>query len=34
MDVVKLYPSLKAEEVSKMAAKAFLESSLQMEVDT
>ena len=34
MDVVKLYPSLKAEELSKMAAKAFLESSLEMELDT
>ena len=33
MDVIKLYPSLKAEEVSKLAAKAFMESSLELEVD-
>ena len=33
MDVIKLYPSLKSEEVSKLAAKAFMESSLEVEVD-
>ena len=33
MDVIKLYPSLKAEEVSKLAAKAFMESSLEVEVN-
>ena len=34
MDVIKLYPSLKAEEVSKLAAKAFMESSLEVEVNS
>ena len=33
MDVIKLYPSLKADEVSKLAAKAFMESSLEVEVN-
>ena len=33
MDVVKLYPSLKADEVAKLVSKAFLDSSLEVEVD-
>ena len=34
MDVEKLYPSLKAEEVSKLVGKAFLESKLEVNVNT
>ena len=33
MDVVKLYPSLKAEKVAKLAAKAFNDSNHEIEVD-
>ena len=34
MDVEKLYPSLKADEVSKLVGKAFLESELEVDVNT
>ena len=34
MGVEKLYPSLKAEEVSKLVGKAFLESDLEVNVNT
>ena len=34
MDVEKLYPSIKAEEVSKLVGKAFLESDLEVNVNT
>ena len=33
MDVVKLYPTLMADEVAKLAAKAFNDSNLEIEVD-
>ena len=33
MDVVKLYPSLKSEEVARLVAKAFLESELEVAVE-
>ena len=32
-DVIKLYPSLKAAEVGKLISKAFINSSLEVEVD-
>ena len=33
-DIEKLYPSLKAEEVSKLVGKAFLEYDLEVNVNT